>query len=47
MIKDLLMILNETGLYFLKLSMFIGLGSCGIFLVLHSNKGKKIINKFM
>ena len=47
MLKDLIMILNETGLYFLKLAMFISLGSCGIFLVLHSNKGKKIINKFM
>lgn len=47
MLKDLMMILNETGLYFLKLSMFVCLGSCGIFLVLHSNKGKKIINKFM
>lgn len=47
MLKDLMMILNETGLYFLKLFMFVSLGSCGIFLVLHSNKGKKIINKFM
>ena len=47
MLKDLLMILNETGLYFLKLSMFIGLGSCGVFTFLHSNKGKNLINKFM
>lgn len=47
MLNNLMMILNETGLYFLKLVMFISLGSCGIFLVLHSNKGKKIINKFM
>ena len=47
MLKDLIMILNETGLYFLKLSMFIGLGSCGVFTFLHSNKGKNLINKFM
>ena len=47
MLNNLMMILNETGLYFLKLAMFIGLGSIVIFFVLHSNKGKKIINKFM
>lgn len=47
MIKDLLMILNETGLYFLKLSIFIGLGSIVIFLMLYSKSGEKIINKFM
>ena len=47
MIKDLMMILNETGLYFLKLSMFIGLGSIVIFLMLYSKSGEKIINKFM
>lgn len=47
MLKDLIMILNETGLYFLKLSMFVGLGSCGIFLMIHSKPGEKIINKFM
>ena len=47
MLNNLMMIINETGLYFLKLSMFVCLGSCVIFLVLHSNKGKKIINKFM
>ena len=47
MIKDLLMIINDTGLYFLKLSMFIGLGSIVIFLMLYSKSGEKIINKFM
>ena len=47
MIKDLLMILNETGLYFLKLVMFISLGSIVIFLMLYSKSGEKIINKFM
>ena len=47
MLKDLLMILNETGLYFLKLVMFISLGSIVIFLMLYSKSGEKIINKFM
>ena len=47
MIKDLLMIINETGLYFLKLSIFIGLGSIVIFLMLYSKSGEKNINKFM
>ena len=47
MLKDLIMILNETGLYFLKLSMFIGLGSIVIFLMLYSKSGEKNINKFM